>query len=150
MAVSGVAVNALHELLAGHLEEYRQRLQQLDQAEARHFSTIVNAAFLEAARERFIKDGTPASDEEVIDYVAWARSWADSTAQELDPKAGELLINVVIEKLPLAALDDLDGNTAFSGKLLLLATLIREAKLDEEGLAKFMERARETADMMLS
>ncbi|MFD0856428.1 hypothetical protein ACFQ07_29580 [Actinomadura adrarensis] len=143
-------MSALHDLLAGRPDEHTQRFNQLEKVELRQFTTMVNAAFFEGARQRFLKDGVPATDEEIIDYVAWARTWDDSTAQELDPDTGEQLIKVVVEKLPMTAMDDLDNNISYSSKLMLVATFVREAKYDEEGLAEFMARVRKTADMMLS
>jgi len=150
VAVADEAVATLHDLLARRFDEHSRRLNQLSKSEVNHFTAMINAAFFEAARSRFIKDGKPASDAEVIDYVAYARSWDEGSAEEIDPDAGERLINVVIEKLPLDALDDLDNNVVFNSKLMLLASFVREANYTEEGLAEFIQQARNTAEEMLS
>ncbi|GLZ05183.1 hypothetical protein Acsp03_26490 [Actinomadura sp. NBRC 104412] len=151
MTVTDEAAATLHDLLSRRFDEHSRRLHQLSKSEVDHFTAMINAAFFEAARSRFIKDGKPASDAKVIDYVAYARSWDEGSAEEIDPDAGERLINVVIEKLPLDALDDLDNNVVFNSKLMLLASFVREANYtEEELLAKLIQQARNTAEEMLS
>jgi hypothetical protein len=148
--VADEAVATLHDLLARRFEEHSRRLNQLSKTEAEHFAAMIDAAFFEGARSRFIQGGKAADDAEVIDYVAYARSWDEGSAEEIDPDAGERLINVVIEKLPLEALDDIDNEVAFSTKLMLLASFVRESNYSEEGLAEFIRHARDTAAEMLS
>jgi hypothetical protein len=148
--VADEAVATLHDLLARRFEEHSRRLNQLNKTEVEHFTAMIDAAFFEGARSRFIRDGKTADDAEVIDYVAYARSWDAGSAEEIDPDAGERLINVVIEKLPMEALDDIDNEVAFNTKLMLLASFVRESNYSEEGLAEFIRQARDTAAEMLS
>jgi hypothetical protein len=150
VAVADEAVATLHDLLARRFEEHSRRLNQLSKSEVEHFTAMIDAAFFEAARSRFIKDGKPAGDDEIIGYVAYARSWDEGSAEEIDPDAGERLINVVIEKLPLNALDNIDNDVAFNSKLMLLAAFVREADYSEEELAAFIRQVRGTAEEMLA
>jgi hypothetical protein len=150
MTVADEAVATLHDLLARRFDEYTRRLNQLSKEEASDFSTMVNAAFFEAARRRFMKDGKAASDADVIDYVAYARSWDEGAAEEIDPQIGELMINFVIEKLSMDALKDIDNNVAFRTKMMLLAAFTRDADYSEDEVAEFMEQAKEVAKEMLA
>ena len=150
MAVADEAVATLHDLLARRMDEYQRRLNQLDKKGADDFATVVNAAFFEATRRRFMKDGKPAGDTEVIDYVAYARSWDEGSAEEIDPQTGELLINFALEKLSLDALNGLDKDVSFRTTMMLLATFTRDADYSEDELAEFMESVKEVARAMLS
>jgi hypothetical protein len=150
VTVADEAVATLHDLLARRMDEHSRRLNQLSKSEAHDFSTMINAAFFEAVRSHFIRDSKPAAEAEVIDFVANARSWDEVAAEEIDPDTGERLINVLIERLPMNALDDLDKDVAFNTKLMLLATLVREANYSDDELAEFIQQARATAEEMLS
>jgi hypothetical protein len=151
MPITDRAVATLRNLLRGDLEEHERLLNAMDRNEANiGYSALVNAAFFEAARRRFLKDGKPASDAEVIDYVAYARSWSDRVAQEIDPSIAEVVINLAIEKLPMSANQQLDNNAAYANKLMLLAALTRDANYPEGALEEFIRQTRELAEELVS
>ncbi|GLZ05184.1 hypothetical protein Acsp03_26500 [Actinomadura sp. NBRC 104412] len=151
MTVTDRAVATLRTLLKGELEEHERLLNAMDENEANiGYSALVNAAFFEAARRRFLKDGKPASDAEVIDYVAYARSWSDRVAEDIDPSIAETVINMAIEKIPANANKELDNNAAYTNKLMLLAVLTRDANYSEGELEEFMEQTQELAAEIVS
>ncbi|WUI01501.1 hypothetical protein OHR68_06675 [Spirillospora sp. NBC_00431] len=151
MTITDEQVALLQAQLAGRVDEYRRLLDQIDKERANvGYDALVSAGFFEAARRRFITDGKPAGDAEVVQYVADVRRRTDSSADKIDPDIAERSINFVLGKLPFGANDDIDGNAGFQVKLLLLAAFVGEEQFNDAELDTFMARVRELAEESLS
>ncbi|RFS86551.1 hypothetical protein D0T12_08270 [Actinomadura spongiicola] len=136
-------VAALHALLAGRTDENRRILHALSHEELNvGYAAVVSAAFFELARRRFIKDGKPAGDAEVIAFVADARGRTSDAAEIIDPEVAEVAINFVLGKLPLDAYDNVDDNAAFRAKGLLVGIMVADEDLSEAELDAFMLKVR--------
>ena len=65
----------------------------------------------------------------------------------LDPRGAERLIQAALgDSTAIAGLDD---ETKARGQVILLHTLINEARLDGAGLDEFLDRAREYAEQLI-
>lgn len=136
-------VTALHALLAGRFDESQRLLRNLSPEEVNvGYAAVISAAFFELTQRRFIRDGKPASDAEVIDFVAEARSRTEEAVKVIDPQIAELAINFVLGKLPLDAYDDVDDNIAFRLKSLLVAIMAADENFSDSKLDAFMVRVR--------
>jgi hypothetical protein len=125
-------------------------LRQLDRSQADvGYSALISAAFFEAARRRFIRNGKPADDAEVIDYIATVRGRSDDAADVIVPDLAERLTNYVLGKLPYDANQDIDPNVAIRIKTLLLAGLVGDEELSGPELDAFMTKARDLAEESL-
>jgi hypothetical protein len=103
----------------------------------------VSAAFAIAVDERF-PEGTPAAD--VIEYVGDVRSRGES-AGRIDPRIGERVILAITSE---ETIEGIEPRVGFQARLVLLAALIADARLDEAALNAFMVRARKLADSWLA
>lgn len=136
-------VAALHALLAGRVEENRRLLGELSHEELNvGYAAVISAAFFELARRRFIRDGEPADNAEVIAFVADARTRTEDAADIIDPAVAETAINYVLGKLPLDAYDGVDGNVGFQVKSLLVAIMVADEDFGDDGLDAFMTKVR--------
>ncbi|TMR03685.1 hypothetical protein ETD83_10170 [Actinomadura soli] len=137
-------VSALRAQLAGRADENRRLLGELSHEELNvGYAAVISAAFFELARRRFIKDGKPASDVEIIEFVAEARGRTTDAAEIIDPAVAEIAINYVLGKLPLDAYDDVDDNVGFRVKSLLVAVMVADEDFSEAELDAFMTKVRE-------
>jgi hypothetical protein len=151
MTVTDKVVATLHAQLKGQFDEFERLLGQLNESEAgRGLTALVNAAFYEATQRRFMKNEKPASDAEVIDFVAATREKYEEVAESIDPDIAERLINYALEKLPSEANRDIDRNVAFQTQHLLMLSMVTEADYNDEQVAQFMREARDTAEEILS
>jgi hypothetical protein len=145
MPVTDDQVAALRALLVDDLDRHRQLFGQLDRAEARKgYPALVTAAFGEAVERRFGQRYQPA---EIVTFVADVRTRSDRLAAELDPDAAERVINAVLGH---ASIRDLDREAVTRAKLVLLAALVADARLDDAGLDELLAAARKLADQLMS
>ncbi|MFG2249410.1 hypothetical protein [Spirillospora sp. NPDC048823] len=151
MIVTDDQVAALRAQLKGDSEKHRRLLNQLDPEAANvGYVSLVGGAFFEAARRRFLKDGIPADDAEIIDFVTSVRMWIDDQGDKLDPNASEIMIKIAIEKLPPEARSGISGDDGFRLQSFLLAGLISDAGLSPAELESFLATARSNAEEMHS
>lgn len=144
-------VAALRAQLSGQVDEHRRLLNELDpQAANVGYVALVAGAFLEAVRRRFLKDGEPADDVEIIDFVTSVRLRTTDPENTLDPTVGETMIKIAMGKLPPAARKEISGEVGFGSQILLLAGLIGDAQLGPEELDEFLAKARYFAEEMNS
>jgi broad specificity phosphatase PhoE len=148
MPVSDIEFNALLALLRGRSEEHARLLDQLDPAEkGRGYGMLIAAALLELAEKRFIRDGKYVPDDEVVAYVARARSISDTIADELDPRIAE---RVLFAALDQGDLDGLDPGEIVNAQLWLLAVLVRDEQFSTDSeVESFLKVARRLADDIL-
>ena len=151
MNIGDRVVATLLAQLEGRWEEHERLLNSLGKEEADiGLGTLTQAAFFEAARRRFLKDGKPATDAEVVDFVATTREIGPEVADKIDPGIAERLINFTLGKLPMEANQDIDANVAFPIESLLLIKLIRDADYDTTELTEFIQRSKEIAEESFS
>lgn len=143
-------VTALHALLARRFDESQRILRELSPEEVNvGYAAVISAVFFELTRRRFIRNGEPASDAEVIDFVAEARGRTGEAVEVIDPQIAELAINFVLGKLPLDAYDDIDDSVAFRIKSLLVAIMAADEDFSDSELDAFMARVRRLAEESL-
>ncbi|MFG2085980.1 hypothetical protein [Spirillospora sp. NPDC048824] len=143
-------VAALHALLARRYEENQRLLGQLSAKEVNvGYAAVISAAFFELAQRRFIRNGKPASDAEVIEFVAEARGRTQEAVEIIDPQVAEIATNFVLGKLPLDAYDGVDDNVAFRTKSLLVAIMAADEDFGDSELNSFMARVRDLTEESL-
>jgi hypothetical protein len=143
MPVTDDQVAALRALLSDDMDRHRQLFAGLDRAEAKKgYPALVTAAFIEAVERRF-GTGQPAA---VVAFVADVRARSDRLATELDPDVAERAIYAVLGQGTVRGLDKAMVTRA---KLVLLAGLIADARLDDVGLDEFLAAARKLADQLM-
>ncbi|MGP4027890.1 hypothetical protein [Actinomadura sp. 3N407] len=151
MAITDDQVAALRAQLAGRVDEHKRLLDELDPEAANvGYVALVGAAFFEAARRRFLKDGRAAEDIEIIDFVAGVRERGEDLARSIDAGVAETLIKVAIQRLPPEDRQRIDDKTAYGHQILLLAGLVSDEEFSSEELDEFMHKARYLGEEMLS
>lgn len=141
---------ALHALLARRFDENQRLLGQLSAEEVNvGYAAVISAAFFELVRRRFIRDGKPASDAEVIEFVAEARGRTGEAVDIIDPQTAEIATNFVLGKLPLDAYDSVNDNVAFRTKSLLVAIMAADEDFGDSELDAFMAKVRDLAEESL-
>ncbi|TMQ95904.1 hypothetical protein ETD83_21945 [Actinomadura soli] len=151
MTVTDDQVAALRAQLAGQGDEHYRLFNQLDpQAANIGYVALVAGAFFEAVRRRFIKDGSPADDAEIIDFVTSVRLRLEESESKLDPNVGETMIKIALGKLPPEARKNIGGDVGYGTQILLLAGLIADEDLTSNELDEFLARARYFAEEMNS
>ncbi|WP_395109875.1 hypothetical protein [Actinomadura sp. SCN-SB] len=147
MQIRDQITRTLYAQLARQWDDHKQLMSQLTKEEINGpYVQLITAAFLEAVQRRFLKAGQPASEEEVIDYVASSRARSDDAAETIDPVIAEKQINVALERLPPEAMDDVDNNVAFDTQVFLLSLLVADADYTPDQLSEFVERSRDLAE----
>jgi hypothetical protein len=145
MPVTDDQVAALRALLVDDIDRHRQLFGQLDRAEARKgYPALVTAAFGEAAERRFGQHYQPGG---IVSFVADVRARSDRLARELDPDVAERVINAILGH---GTSRDLDKEAVTRAKLVLLAGLVADARLDDGGLDEFLAAARKLADQLMN
>src|ERR1700721_1059748 len=133
MPVTDDQVAALRALLRDDMDRHRQLFAGLDRAEAKKgYPALVTAAFVEAVERRF---GTGSQPADIVAFVADIRTRSDRLASRLDPDVSERVIQSVLGD---GTVRGLDKEAVTSAKLLLLAGLIADARLDDAGLDEFL------------
>jgi hypothetical protein len=134
----------LHAGLAGRMDDHRRLLGEIDPQAARSgYNALVAAAFSLAAVKRFPEGTAPA---EVIEYVGNVRSRSERLAQ-LDARVAE---RVLLAAVSDEVIEDIDWLHTFQAQVVLLAAMVGDQQLDDEGLDRFMRRARKVADRLLA
>ena len=147
MPVTDHHVATLRAQLMGQREEHLRLANQLDPEEANtQYAALVAAAFIEAVERRFMKDGKPADESEVVDFVARVRETDDEMPDIINPELAESMILHLLEKGTIA---EADKNTKFGHQIVLLASLIGEEQPTEAELDAFSSSARSLADELL-
>jgi hypothetical protein len=147
MAVTDKHAAILHAQLTRRWDEYRRLMDQLDEKKDNDgLVSLVAAAFFQAARQRFMKDGKAADDAEVTDFVTSVRERTEDMAEAIDPHIAETQIKVAIEKLPPEANRDVDDNLAYRVQYILVSFLIEDQNYDEEQTREFVRQSRELAE----
>jgi hypothetical protein len=145
MPVPDDQVAALRALLSDDMDRHRQLFAGLDQAEAKKgYPALVTAAFGIAVDRRF---GTSYQPGDIVAFVADVRARSDRLARELDPDVAERVIYAVLGH---GTVRGLDKEMVTRAKLVLLAGLIADARLDDAGLDEFLAAARKLADQLMS
>ena len=135
MPVTDEQVATLHAQLAGHLDEHKRLLGELDREAAPGCNALLTAAVSVAVVKRFPKDTAP---DTVIEFVAEIRSASDSTAR-LDARTLERVLLAAISDEDIS---DIDPLSRFQSRLVLLAGMIHDLRLNSSGLDEFMRQAR--------
>jgi hypothetical protein len=147
MPVTDEQVATLRAQLEGNIAEHRRLLSQLDPEEANvGYSALVTAAFIEAAEQRFIRDGTVADKSEVIDFVALAREGDDKAPDVINPEIAE---SMILHLLGKGTMVDADAETRLGHQIVLLATLVSEREFTEKELDTFLLGARSLANDLI-
>ncbi|HLK73634.1 MAG TPA: hypothetical protein VKU77_08335 [Streptosporangiaceae bacterium] len=145
MAVTDDQVAALRALLSDDIDRYQQLYSGLDRAEAKTgYPALVTAAFGIAVERRF---GTSYQPADIVTFVADVRTRSDRLARELDPDVAERVVQAVLGH---GTARGLDREMVTRAKLVLLAGLIADARLDDAGLDEFLASARKLADQLMS
>jgi hypothetical protein len=97
-----------------------------------------------AVERHFLPDVSP---EEVIEFVAGARSRSPHFADRMDPVIAE---RVVMAVLTGQSLDDVDPRTSWEAQSVLMAAIVGAESLDDAGLDAFLAEARKLADEWLA
>jgi len=138
-------VAALRALLADDQDRHSQLFGQLDRAEARKgYPALASAALGEAVERPF---GQHYRSADVVVFVADVRARSDHLAAQLDPDAAGRVINAVLGH---ASTRDLDRESVTRAKLVLLAALVADARLDDAALDEFLAAARKLAGQLMS
>jgi hypothetical protein len=144
MPVTDDQVAALRAYLADDLDQHRRLYAQLDRQAARSgYIALLVAAFFEAVNRRFAQDGTAA---DVIEFVADVRGRSEALGEAIDPRAAERLIRAALSDEDI---DDLDDRAKGRLYVVLLAGLIGDEQLSNDGLDEFLAEARKIADEWL-
>jgi len=143
MPVTDEQVAALRAYLADDLDQHRQLYARLDRAARSGYTALLAAAFFEAVNRRFAQEGTPAA---VIEFVADVRGRSEALGEAIDPRAAERLIRAALTDEDI---DDLDDKAKGGLYVVLLAGLIGDEQLSDDGLDEFLAEARKVADEWL-
>ncbi|TMQ98965.1 hypothetical protein ETD83_18785 [Actinomadura soli] len=147
MRITDKQVAVLRAQLVGNREEHLRLADQLDPDEANVcYTALVAAAFIEAAEERFIRNGDAVDHSEVIDFVAQVRERADEMPDIIDPQIAE---SMILDLLGKGSMVDADPDTKFGHQIVLLAALVGEKQFTEDQLDAFLGNARALADELL-
>jgi hypothetical protein len=142
MAISDGQIAAMRAILVGDFDEYDRLSAELDRVDGwGDYPVLMQAAFFEAVDRRFGKGYTR---QEVVQYVADARSRFVQTGQEVDPGAAERLMLVALGSS--VSVDDIDGKALGTIEMFILVALITDENLDATGLDEFMKEVRKSAD----
>jgi hypothetical protein len=142
MAVSDDQVAAMRAILAHDFDEYDRLSEQLDRVDGwGDYPVLMQAAFFEAVDRRFGKGHTR---QDVVRYVADARSRFEQAGQEIDPGAAERLMLVALGDS--VSVEDIDGKALGAIEMFVLVALITDENLGVTELDEFMKEVRKSAD----
>jgi hypothetical protein len=143
MPVNDQQVAALRTLLAREFDEHRRLYAALDRDGIRKgYAPLISAAFCIAVERRFSEDSSRA---DIIEFVADARSRAESAMTAIEPAAGERIIRAVYGDEDIT---DIHPNKRFEIQMALLAALAADENFDDSTLDEFLAAARKLADQM--
>jgi hypothetical protein len=145
MPVTDQQYATLRALLTGDFDLHRNLRSQLTQdADSESYSALIAAAFFLAADKRFARHHTTA---DIVEFVASARSTSEDAAKGIDPLLAERMIRGVFED---ESVDGVSGQIIVENQVLLLAALVSEARLDENGVDQLLNESRVLADRWTS
>jgi hypothetical protein len=138
-------VAALRALLAGDKDLHRALFAKLDRTEiGKGYNAMVAASFAEAVLRRF---GNRYTQAEIVAFVSYVRSKSAEISELLDPEAGALMINAVLDDASTQGMSRKDKAMA---QILLLMALIADEHLADAGLDAFLADARKLANGILA
>ncbi|SNS25294.1 hypothetical protein [Actinomadura mexicana] len=149
MPVTDHQMATLRAQLTGRIDEHRRLLSQMDNAMANQYLSLATAAFFEAAMRRFVRDGSPVDDAEIIEFVTSVRLRLGDP-DDLDPQAAETLIKIAIEKLPVEAKNGISPELSNSTKIILLSGMVGDLDPTPDQLEEFLNAARAMTDKAFS
>jgi hypothetical protein len=145
MPVTDAQVATLRALLQDDTARYRQLYDAMDRTQDREgYPALVTAAFAEAVVRRF---GKSYRRPDIVQFVSDVRSRSENLARSLDPDVAE---RVILTVLGDGTAHGIPREAVTRAKLVLLAGLVAEAQLDNEGLDGLLSEARKLADQLLS
>lgn len=145
MPVTEQQAAVLRAQLSGQLAEADRLLHQFSSREdLQGFFTFTIAAFNEAVKLRFGRDGTR---EDAIRLVADVRSRSDWLSDSINPDTAERVLEAAFTRNDVPDLDPDELRSIFS---IFLSAMISEVGLDESQLDDFLAKARAMADKVLS
>jgi hypothetical protein len=145
MPVTDEQVAALRALLSDDMDRHRQIYAGLDRDSGmKGYQALVTAALGVAVDRRF---GTSYQPADIVAFVADVRARSDRLASDIDPDIAERVIYAVLGH---GTVRGLDNDMVPRAKLVLLAGLIADARLDDTGLDEFLTAARKLADQLMS
>jgi hypothetical protein len=148
MPVNDKHCAALHAFLSGRTEEHERLVDAMDPADAnKHYSLLITAALIEMAEKRFIRDGKYVPQNEIIEYVAFARGKSDDFAEDVDPRVAERVLLTVLDQ---GDLDGIDNDQVVQAQLYMLTSLVHDEQFSDEELASLVEAARRMVNDALS
>lgn len=149
MPVTDHQMATLRAQLTGRIDEHRRLLSQMDLATANQYLSLATAAFFEAAMRRFVRDGSPVDDAEIIEFVTSVRLRLGDP-DDLDPQVAETLIKVAVEKLPVEAQNGIDSDVSNGTKIILLSGMVGDLDPTPDQLEEFLNAARTMTDKAFS
>ena len=145
MPVTDHQAATLRALLAGDFDEHARLRAQLDrEADREGYSSLIAAAFFEAADRRFAAGH---GREAIIEFVASARATSASAAEQIDPAIAERMIKAVFDDEDM---HDVPGQVQLEIQVMLLAALVADARFGPAELDEFMAESRKLADRWMS
>lgn len=145
MPVTDHQMATLRAQLTGRIDEHRRLLSQMDRAAANRYVSLVIAAFFEAAIRRFVRDGSPVDDTEIIKFVASVRHRLADPG-DLDAQVAVTLIKIAIDKLPAEAQKGISIDVSNATRIILLSGMVGAVNLSPDQLEEFLDAARAMTD----
>ncbi|MEU4821572.1 hypothetical protein ACLQ2P_10705 [Actinomadura citrea] len=145
MPVTDHQIATLRAQLTGRIDEHRRLLSQMDIATANQYLSLATAAFFEAALRRFVRDGSPVDDAEIIEFVTSVRLRLGDP-DDLDAQTAETLIKIAVEKLPVEAQNGISADAANGTRIILLSGMVGDLDLTPDQLEEFLNAARRMTD----
>jgi len=141
VAVSDEQLAVVRAMLSGDSAQYDRLTDHLDRTNGwGRYTLLIAAAFFEAVDRRF---GQAYTRQDVIRFVADARSRFDDGGARLNARAAERLILAALEDEDI---DDIDDQTVVENQVAFLTALIADESLDGTSLNAFMDDVRRLAD----
>ncbi|MGI5205223.1 hypothetical protein ACQEU6_27040 [Spirillospora sp. CA-108201] len=145
MPVTDHQMATLRSQLTGRIDEHRRLLSQMDHAAANRYVSLLIAAFFEAAIRRFVRDGSPVDDTEIIKFVASVRNRLADPG-DLDAQVALTLIKIAIDKLPVEAQKGISLDVSNGTRIILLSGMVGALNLSPDQLEEFLNAARAMTD----
>jgi hypothetical protein len=135
---------ALRAHLLHDFDEAERLNRRVAEADMPGYGELIWAALVLATRHRFAPKWTVS---QVIKYVAAARARWGKDAEDIDPRAAEIMLRRALDDDAPA---DLDETVKGRAQIFLLGELIPEEQFDNAELDEFLAKARMLADNWLS
>jgi hypothetical protein len=135
---------ALGAHLLHDFDEAERLNRRVAEADMPGYGELVWAALVLATRRRFAPKWTVP---QVVEYVAAARARWGKDADDIDPRAAEIMLRRALDDDVAADLDEMVKGQA---QVFLLSELIADEQLDNTELDEFLAKARMLANKWLS